>query len=300
VLDALLVEAAASAGAEVRDGFAVDDLLRDGERVTGIRGRELSGRTVEERATLVVGADGLHSCVARGVNAGVTLERPPLTIAYYSYWSGVVIEDVEIYPRPGHAIVAFPTNGSLALVAVFRREGDPAARGDVESAHRSALQSAPDLAARVAAGRREERFAGASGLRNIFRVSHGPGWALAGDAGYHKDPLTARGITDAFTDADRLSDAIDAGLSGRSSFDAALAAWERERNEESMPLFELTCQRATLDPPPPDAVALLAALAGNQEQIDRFVGVDSGAVAVADFFSPANVGRIMARGGAVT
>jgi 2-polyprenyl-6-methoxyphenol hydroxylase-like FAD-dependent oxidoreductase len=120
----------------------------------------------------------------------------------------------------------------------------------------------------------------------------GPGWALAGDAGYHRDPLTAQGISDAFRDAQLLSEAIDAGLAGRQPLAGALAGYQRRRDEAATAMYELTCQRAALEPPAPQMSQLLAALESNQDDTDRFFGVIAGTVPIADFFAPGNIQRI--------
>ena len=67
VLDKLLVDAAAEAGAEIREGSTVEELLIEDGRVTGINVRSKGGETVRERARVVVGADGRHSRVAEAV-----------------------------------------------------------------------------------------------------------------------------------------------------------------------------------------------------------------------------------------
>jgi len=56
----------------------------DGERVTGVRGHSAGGAAVTEEARIVIGADGLHSLVARSVTAPSYDVRPVLTCAYYS------------------------------------------------------------------------------------------------------------------------------------------------------------------------------------------------------------------------
>lgn len=87
-------EAAARAGAEVRPRFSVQELVTDGRRVVGIRGRAPGGRLVTELARIVIGADGMRSLVARGVDAATYNVRPTLTCAYYSYWSGVAANGI--------------------------------------------------------------------------------------------------------------------------------------------------------------------------------------------------------------
>ena len=65
LLDAVLVEAASTTGAAVETGFTVEELMFDGDAVVGLRGRTEDGTAVNERARVVVGADGLHSVVAQ-------------------------------------------------------------------------------------------------------------------------------------------------------------------------------------------------------------------------------------------
>jgi 2-polyprenyl-6-methoxyphenol hydroxylase-like FAD-dependent oxidoreductase len=115
-----------------------------------------------------------------------------------------------------------------------------------------------------------------------------------GDAGYHKDPILAQGISDSFRDVDLLVAALDDSFCGRRSLDDALTSYVRERDEQAAQGYEMTCQFATLAPPPPEALQLLAALRGNQEQINRYFGTVVGTVSSAEFFAPENIGRIFA------
>jgi flavin-dependent dehydrogenase len=295
VLDTLLVEAAVEAGAELREGFAVHEILTRGDRVTGIRGAALGGAVVTEQARIVVGADGMHSRVARAVRAAEYNVRPPLAAHYYSYWSGVPADAARVYPRDGRTLVELPTHGGLTCIGVDLPHRDfHAFRTDVEGNFLEALEQEPALAARVRAGRREERFMGTAGLVSFFRKPYGPGWALVGDAGYHKDATLGQGITDAFRDADLLAEAIDDGFSGRRPLEAALADYEHRRNRAATPMYELVSQLATLEPPPPEMQQLFAALKGNQAETDRFMGVIAGTVPVQEFFAPANVARVIA------
>ena len=294
VLDKLLVDAAVEAGAELREHFAVEHLTWDGDRVSGVTARTATGATVTERARIVIGADGIHSLVARQVDAPTYHNKAAFACAYYSYWSGLPLESVEFYPRDHRGFGALPThNGLTAIIVGWPHAEFPAYRADVEGNFLKTLELAPAFAERVRQARREERFTGTAELLNFFRKPYGPGWALVGDAGYHKDPITAQGITDAFRDAELLAEAVDAGLSGSRPLEAALAEYERRRNEAALPMYELTCQFAMLEPPPPEMQQLFAALRGNQADTDRFMGTLTGTTPIPEFFAPDNVGRII-------
>ena len=294
ILDTILVEAAARAGAELRPAFTVDGVLMDGEGVAGVRGHARGGAALTERARLVVGADGRRSLVARAVAAPAYRARPALTCAYYAYWGDVPVEEeIEGYFLPRRVILVFPTNdGQVCTFLQWPRAEFRSVRADVAGQLWAAVAQVPGLAERLRGGRRAGRLAGTADLPNFFRTPHGPGWALVGDAGYHRDPLTAQGISDAFRDAQLLSEAIDAGLAGRQPLAEALAGYQRRRDEAATAMYELTCQRAALELPTPQMSRLIAALRGNQDDTDRFIGVIAGTVPVTEFFTPDNIQRI--------
>jgi len=295
VLDKLLVDAAVEAGVELRERFQVTDLVRDGGRVVGVRGRTEGGGDVEERGRVVVGADGAHSVVAARVDAPTYEERPAYSCAYYTYWSGVKADDAELYPRPGMTFIVGPTHDDLILAIAYWPESEfDKVRRDVESRFLEAADQVPTLAARLRAGRRAEKFRGTRDLQGFFRRPFGPGWALVGDAGYHKNPITAFGITDAFRDAELLADALHATLGGRTPWEAALGSYERARNEVAMPLYQLTADLAKLEPPPPEMQSLMAAVRGRPAEISRFFGTFTGAVPIPEYFAPENVQRVLA------
>ena len=131
-------------------------------------------------------------------------------------------------------------------------------------------------------------------MKNFFRKPFGPGWALVGDAGYNKDFITAQGISDAFRDAELCARALDESFSGARDFDAAMGEYQSTRDAHVLPMFEFTCQLATLEPPPPELQQVLGAVHGNQEAMDGFARVNSGVTSPAEFFSEENVGRIFA------
>lgn len=295
VLDKMLVDAAAEAGAEVREEFAVSDLLFENGRVRGLTGQTADGRTVTERARIVVGADGRNSFVARAVGAPEYHTRDSLTCGFYSYWSGVDLDGVALYPRDGNAIVAEQTNDGLIYVAAgWPRAMFHAVRDNISDFMARAIANcAPDLAERMQGAQRVAPFKGTADFRFFFRQPHGAGWALVGDAGYHRDAVTGQGITDAFRDADLLSAAIHAGLSGQRQLTAALAEYQRRRDQAVMPMYEFTYDLARLAPPSAEHQQLFGALRGNQPQIERFLGIMAGTCGVAEFFSEENVASIM-------
>jgi 2-polyprenyl-6-methoxyphenol hydroxylase-like FAD-dependent oxidoreductase len=293
VLDEILVNAARAAGVEVREGYHVDEVLVEDGRVVGIRSGDR-----EDRARIVIGADGRNSRVAKAVGAEEYNTRPRLQYSYYTYFSNLPMDGMETYIRPDRGFGVAETHDGLTIVVAGWPYAEAASyKADVEGNFLRTLELAPEFAARVKNAKREAPFLGGA-VPSWFRKPYGDGWALVGDAGYNKDPITAQGITDAFLDAERCTEAIDAWLRDGKPYDDAMGAWHQERDAKAMPIYELTSQLATLEPPPPELQQLLGAVAGDQESMDGFVSVVSGAVSPADFFSEENVGRIFANASA--
>jgi flavin-dependent dehydrogenase len=293
VIDPLLTDAAVEAGAEVRFGVSVNELLVEDGRVVGIRGHDATGAPVEERSHVVVGADGARSFVAGAVGAPSLDRRPPSTVGAYSYWRGLPVDGLELFARPGMFVVAAPTNDGLTFVAVQLPWSQASfVRQDVEGSFHRALAAIPSFAERVAGAQRAERFRFAQLPDTFIRQAAGAGWALAGDARCHKDPITAQGMHDALADADVLAQAIDTGLDG--DLDAALADYGTRREEISRPMYEHTAGLADLESPPPaEVMELIGALQGRPDHIARFFGVMAGSVPVPEFFSPASIAAIL-------
>lgn len=296
VLDEILVNAAALAGAEVRERFTVREIEREGERVTGIRGKLADGSTVREQARIVIGADGMRSLVARAVAAPAYGEGPPMICWYYTFFSGVTCEAFEMYGRVKHAMAAAPTNDGLTMVtAGWSREHFTEYKADLERSWFRTVGLAPELADRLRRGKREERFVGSADLPTFFRRPFGPGWALVGDAGYFKDPITALGISDAFRDAELLASAVDDGFAGRKPLHDALSSYERARNEAAAPTCAWTSRLAELRPISPKGALFYAALKRDQDETNRYLGLISGAVTPEEFFERRNMERSVGR-----
>jgi flavin-dependent dehydrogenase len=299
VLDKILVDAAVASGAELREDFTVDELLWEGDRVVGIKGHGHSGGPVEERARIVIGADGIHSFVAKAVGAEEYDAYPPLVAAYYSYWSGFDADDIEQYVRPYGGFAIFPTNDDLTLIVTgWQSARFHEIREDVEGHVQKEHAQAPSVVERLKSAKREDKWYGTVGVPNYFRKPYGNGWALVGDAGYIKDFLTAQGISDAFIDAESLTEALDAGFSDRRPLEEALAEHHSTRDEERKPLYDFSRQLATLEPPPPEMQQLFGAMARNQEATNQFFSAITGATPMAEFFAPENMGKIFAATGA--
>lgn len=295
VLDRILVDAAREAGVEVREGFNMDRLLIEDGVVTGIRGHSGDGPSEEIRAAVVIGADGRNSHVARLAGVTAYAEKPRLQYGYYSYYRDLPVDGFEIYIRPFRGFAAIASHDGLTLVV----QGWPideatAYKADVEANFLATLELVPAFAERVRSATRVEPFLGGA-VPFFLRPPGGPGWALVGDAGATRDPITAQGISSAFADAERCATAIDAWLRGTASYAEATGRWHQERDAALIPVHEFTAQLATLEPPPPELQQLLGAIQGDQEAMDQFVSVNAGTLDPATFFSPENIGAIMGR-----
>ena len=296
VLDDLLVTAAREAGAEVRTQCPVRDLIMEDDRVAGVRFSDEGGKIHEGRAPLVVGADGEKSTVARLVGAASYEVQGRIAGAIWAYFSGLPIDDMEFYARPGRMVYAWRTNDDLTVAGIcfpfadFRAAlGD---RGTMMPAELDAL--APGFGERVRAADRVSRWR--TGCATSFcRTPVGKGWCLVGDAGLTMDPITAAGITNAFRDAALLAEAVDQGLSG--DLDTALGSFEERRNALSLPLYQFTSQMARLEPPTQEVIDLFVGLARSQEDADAYFGVFAQTVLVSEFFAPENLQRISAAAG---
>ena len=250
VLDPIIVAGARAAGADVRYGVRVEGVTRAGDgRVTGVVARDRDGAPLHARARVTVGADGRTSPLARAVHAPLTRSAPSAGAVIYGYWSGVAASGYEWCFNHDRAGGLMPTNDGHVCVWVSA----PAAtmmehlRGDRERAvHELLRQTTADVARRVRAGRRQSVLRGATNaVPNLTRRPWGAGWALVGDAGYHTDPLTAFGISAALRDAELLADALHVALTDPGRAAAALAAYERTRDDLGAGVFDATAAIST-------------------------------------------------------
>jgi 2-polyprenyl-6-methoxyphenol hydroxylase-like FAD-dependent oxidoreductase len=288
VLDALLVDAAATAGAEFRERCRVTGLLRDETgRVVGVEGRHRD-RIFTERARLVIGADGMRSTVAQMVEAPYSVRDPLLTCAYYTYWQDLPA-DLELYERPGGWVATVPTNDETTLVlAYFPQSRFEEIRADAHHAYQEHIRTtAPALYERLRDSRPVERLRGSGDQQNFFRQAAGPGWVLVGDAGHHKDSITARGISDAFQQVERLVSEIGSTLEGPpAQLDTALARFAKDRDTIFASGYQATLSVARMAPPPEERLSLLRAVQSDPELSAIYFDVVAGIVSADALHTP--------------
>ena len=295
VLDKILVDAAAAAGAEVRERFTVDEVVVEDGAVVGIRGHGDGGTSVVERARVVIGADGRNSHVAKAVQPEQYNEKPMLQWSYYTYWSGLPVDGFETVhpprPRLGRAPDQRRPDAARASAGRTprRRPTRPTSR-PTTSRRSSSRPSSPS----GCAARRARSASPADRCPTSSASRTGPGWALVGDAGYNKDPITAQGISDAFRDAELCATALDEAFTGVRSFDDAMADYQRARDDARAadlrvhdPAGDAGAAAAR------DAAAAAARCTATRTAMDAFVSITAGTVSPVEFFDPAHIGRIM-------
>lgn len=249
VLDQVLIDAARNAGAELIEAATVRSVERDGSgRVIGLAARTATGTELTVRAQVTVGADGMNSRVRSEVGAEIYDVAPSWVSGVYAYYSDVEVEQNELAFGHRHCTLAFPTNGDLVCIAaVVHDESHRALVAGGDGAVVDVIAKAsPRIAEAVARGRRETRFFTFRGQDNFRAVPAGPGWALLGDAGYYRDPITGQGIADAFVSAQLLADVLVEGLNGP-CLDAEMSRYQVRRDELFAEAYAVACELSRYD-----------------------------------------------------
>ena len=249
VLDALLVGAAEEADVRFGFGLAMTDVARDrAGRVVGVVVRDHRGATWTERAGLVVGADGRTSLVARQVGAPTVVAGSHAAAYVYGSWPAADLDGYHWYYGDGLSAGVIPTNDGLACVFA----AGPAAVLAARMRHSRPLDAARELLTRLdcrladltpSAPVGPVRFF--RGLPARMRRTSGPGWALVGDAGWWKDPLSTYGITDAFRDAELLAQAVVAGAASDHAMRIALCRYQADRDRLALPMHPIVDRLAS-------------------------------------------------------
>lgn len=255
VLDDLMAREAVAAGARLHTRARVLGVTTESAgRVTGVTVRDRGGVVRQMTARLVVGADGVHSKIAASVGAEIVEAHAPTAACLYAYVSGIDRDGFELYVGDRAFGGIFPTHDDEAAVFLIRPSDDFAGVMGAGRA-RTAMWLAelrrvlPAMASRLRPGRVTSGMRGYVGLPNHVRRAAGPGWALVGDAGYHRDPVTGHGMTDAFRHAELLAESVDAWLGGRVGEATAMSKYARERDAAIAETFAITRELGSLPEP---------------------------------------------------
>ncbi|KPI01273.1 monooxygenase FAD-binding protein [Actinobacteria bacterium OV450] len=285
LLDRILVDAAVAAGVEFHDETTAGDLLfRDG-RVVGLKCRTSGSVWTDRHARLVVGADGMRSRVADQVQAEVLDSTGPKTCAYYTYWD-LPGPRMALHEAPGRWVGAVSTNDGATLVGCYFPQSDfRQMKGNATEAYLGCFREhAPELYEQVAGKGPIDRLYGTGDQQNFIRRAAGPGWALVGDAAHHKDSITARGITDAFLQAQLLADTLPGEAGNTQDLDTALRRYATAHYDLVVEGYHSTLFVADLTVTP-ERLAMLRAVAESAEMTGLYFSMLSGACGSDEFFS---------------
>src|SRR3954468_171813 len=239
-LDAILVNQAASVGADVRCDISVTGLeVAANGRVTGVK-----TTTGPITARLVVGADAIRSTIAKHVGAREYAATDPGRAFAWGYLSDFdlnasdVSATVWIGKPDVNGYLASQTDAGLFMaVASVDLARKPEFLRDREAAYKASFAEWPELGAVVSSGTLVGPVRLMSGWHGFFRESAGPGWALVGDAGHFKDPTPGQGISDALRQTRQLASTIEAAMGGTTQLDEALRGYWQWRDDDAWPMY---------------------------------------------------------------
>ena len=257
--DVELVESAREQGAEVRERCSVEGLRWRAGRVAGVRYRHADGAEEEVEATLVIGADGRRSTVASLVGAWRPYRQSRngrgLVFRYMEDpLAGSIDAETYYQWREGNSFAfAFPTTpaGKLLVLLMGHRDEVSEARREPETYWRGKLGEHPGLAARIAGAPPGSKLRSTADTPAFFRVSSGPGWALAGDAGHFKDPVTGQGMRDAMFAGRTLAEQVLPVLDDPAAVDRETRRWEAARDRECLPAYHFANADTRVERPSP-------------------------------------------------
>ena len=293
--DILLARARATPQITIREGVNVASLLREDDAVVGVRGTaHENGAELIAHGRIIIGADGRHSTVARAVAATEYDVVEPLLATYYRYYRGVqplAAPTLEAFrDASGGFCYLFPCDDHLWTLAVsFPQAQFDRVRRNHEAALAAQVADKEGLIDRLAGAEAVAPWRGAGDLQNFFRVPYGPGWALVGDAGYHRDPITGRGIADALRSAELLSAALTGVWRGRTTYDAALAAYQQARDALVRPLYDFTVERPPANVTMVDWSGALARTISDPDYLSTYIGFMANVTPPEAFYSAAAV-----------
>ena len=278
-LDEILARYAGSfPSVELRMSVSASALRWDDGRVVGLR-LSKAGRQYEERARLVVGADGRHSWLARQVQAPEYERIPSPKANFIADYAGTNVEpdmSVRVWDQVGSMGMVMMENSLVTIgMGVWLTELEEFRAGLPDSFERR-LRRHPLYQQQLGDGVRVSPIGGATNLSMYKRQPYGPGWALVGDAGYHLDPLAARGTTAAVLTADLLSQAIQHHLAGGLPEEQAYGRYHTERDRQLQKEWDVTYTAMVRPAPTGREVREARLLASRPDLVEQHIEVIRG------------------------
>jgi flavin-dependent dehydrogenase len=244
-LDQILVkQVRESTGVSFFEQSRADGLILEGGRVAGVSWQADDGKH-EARTGVLIGADGIHSSVAKWVRPKTEQQEPVNRAMYYAYYRNLPANEgpaAEFHYRGNNLAYCIPCDGELTLLAAsvpkdqfaeFR--ADPGGRLEQE------LNAMVEISPRLAMAERDGPVRGTGNIPGYLRVPYGDGWALVGDAAMAMDPWSGQGIDQAATHATFLAKQLNEFLAGKRSWAEAMKTYHQQRNEFSLKAFNRTC-----------------------------------------------------------
>ncbi|WP_116140578.1 NAD(P)/FAD-dependent oxidoreductase [Trinickia diaoshuihuensis] len=273
LLDHILVKAAATAGADIREGVTFTRPITENSKIIGIQAVTEQGAQLQATAPVVIGADGRFSQFAKAVRAETIDYRETSTFAYFGYFSGIDKQGLTIRNRGRLGTAIFPTSDGTHMVLAYGPSAwwDHFRRDPEASFLRTYDFCDADSAERIRTSKREEPFKACGSMPAFQRANIGDSWALIGDAGSFKDQVTAMGITHAFRDAELISFHIDRALRGEIPLGEALRTYRTVRSGDYEAYFNFVCRVAELNVRPREELAAILDVSRNQQRADEFL-----------------------------
>ncbi|HET9516838.1 MAG TPA: NAD(P)/FAD-dependent oxidoreductase [Actinoplanes sp.] len=227
----LLDEAAAQPGATVLQEAKVTELIKSGDRLTGVKFTH-DGATHTATAKFVVDASGRAGVVARGL--GLRHADANLKMAAVFKHFGDLDEsnnpgvegDTQIGVHPDGWVWAIPIRkdvisiGAMAPAAILRSNRPE----DIFAEH---VKRLPRIAARIEGTTVHRELTGEQNFEYHSDTLAGPGFFIIGDAGCFSDPVFSAGVYLALATGNRAAEETARVLSGEVTEEAAGNIFER-------------------------------------------------------------------------
>jgi len=239
-LDELLRKRLERSGARFVTGVAVTGLVKGpAGRVDGVRVQLPDGTgTAQILSSLVIGADGRNSTVARLTGAKKYAVTENDRNAYWRYYRNLPIPpEFHLVRHEQDVFFAVPCDDGLTLVVAQPPSADEREWRDREVFEKVAERTIPLLRGLLHRAEQVGDVRVVRRMQGYFRESAGPGWVILGDAGHFKDVITGQGISDALRQSRSLAGYILAAWGKESRLDRSMRYWWRARDADAKPMY---------------------------------------------------------------